>query len=573
MGVGNRLSTSHDIDLPLQIRLSAQSQRNIKMTRELVQDLLTQLDKQLNLGLDKSAISTVKGMQEEASRLGVSINQAGKSWEVMATNAKGLYGYVKGIAGEWKKIDGVWTPTKSEITGSGTSATRDSNASRIITVTKEYERQEAVVNRLLEKGYKFAEEGSAEYNLLKLEEEERVRILGNLQNALETARKITTEEDSQLSHTIKRSEHTLKEAEAQRNLALEKGETLEIEREKNQILEARNIAIEQEGEQARYQNQQAQEYLRLLQEEYAAEEKLAAAKQQGGNSRYIQGLEKQRDYYRDRRQEIENNIKGTEAYNRVQGKAAEITLKHNNAINKMGGTLKNTGGVLNNIKSMLTNVVVYGTAYKALYAVMNAFKDTINIVKELDKSLVDLQIATGKSREEASKMLDTYNEIAQSVGATTKQVADSATTWLRQGYSEADTNKLIYDSMVLSKVGMIESADATKYLTSAMKGYQVSVDDAMSIIDKLAVIDLHAAVTSGELAEAMSKTANSARLAGVSMDELLGYIATVSEVTQQSASTVGTSFKSIFSRFSKIAAGTFVDEETGEDLKIWVAAA
>lgn len=64
----------------------------------------------------------------------------------------------------------------------------------------------------------------------------------------------------------------------------------------------------------------------------------------------------------------------------------------------------------------------------------------------------------------------------------------------------------------------------------------------------------------------MSKTANSARLAGVSMDELLGYIATVAEVTQQSASTVGTAFKSLFSRFSKIAAGTFVDEETGENL-------
>ena len=73
-------------------------------------------------------------------------------------------------------------------------------------------------------------------------------------------------------------------------------------------------------------------------------------------------------------------------------------------------------------------------------------------------------------------------------------------------------------------------------------------------------------MNSGELAEAMSKTANSARLAGVDMNTLLGYIASVVEVTQQSASTVGTSFKSIFSRFSKIAAGTFVDEETGENL-------
>lgn len=46
--------------------------------------------------------------------------------------------------------------------------------------------------------------------------------------------------------------------------------------------------------------------------------------------------------------------------------------------------------------------------------------------------------------------------------------------------------------MVLSKVGMIESAEATEYLTSAMKGYKVEVDDAMGIIDKLTKIDLNA---------------------------------------------------------------------------------
>lgn len=240
---------------------------------------------------------------------------------------------------------------------------------------------------------------------------------------------------------------------------------------------------------------------------------------------------------------------------------------------EMGEAATQTGSRLNSLRAIMQNIFIYGLGYRALYEIIDAFKQTITISKELNEAMTDLRIATGKNRQEAEAMISTYNELAQQIGATTKEVVDSSVTWLRQGYSEADTNKLVYDSMVLSKVGMLESAEATEYLTSAMKGYKVEVDDAMGIIDKLTKIDLNAAVSSGELAEAMSKTANSARLAGVSMNELLGYIATVAEVTQQSAATVGTSFKSIFSRFSKISAGSFVDEETGEDLKIWVAAA
>ena len=66
--------------------------------------------------------------------------------------------------------------------------------------------------------------------------------------------------------------------------------------------------------------------------------------------------------------------------------------------------------------------------------------------------------------------MNTYNQMAKTLGATTVEVADSANSFLRQGKSVEETNTLIRDSMILSKVGMIDSATATQYLTSAMKG-------------------------------------------------------------------------------------------------------
>lgn len=134
------------------------------------------------------------------------------------------------------------------------------------------------------------------------------------------------------------------------------------------------------------------------------------------------------------------------------------------------------------------------------------------------------------------------------------------------GESVSSTNELIKSSQVLSKVGMIESSDAASYLISSMKGYKVAAEDSMDIVSKLTSVDLEAAVSAGGLAEALSKCANIADNSGVSMDRLVGYTATVGEVTQKSMSEVGNSFQSIFSRMNNIKINRFIDDDTGESL-------
>ena len=168
------------------------------------------------------------------------------------------------------------------------------------------------------------------------------------------------------------------------------------------------------------------------------------------------------------------------------------------------------GELGNDIGKMLTwtlgGTLIFGTA--------NKIKEMAQNVRDLDSALVNIQMATGNTREEASKLMDTYNQMGQTLGATTVDVANSADSFLRQGKSLADTNTLIKDSMVLSKVGEIDSAQATEYLTSSMKGYGIATNDAIGIVDKLSKVDIESATSAGGLAEAMSKTANMANSAG-----------------------------------------------------------
>lgn len=207
------------------------------------------------------------------------------------------------------------------------------------------------------------------------------------------------------------------------------------------------------------------------------------------------------------------------------------------------------------------------TAYLAtLKAIKSAASDAKTAIVDMDKAVTDLSVAQGQGRDTATNYLKQLNLQAQSIGATTKEVAQSADSWLRQGKSVKETGDLVYDSMILSKLGQIESAKASEYLTSALNGYKKSASEAIDIVDKLTAVDMESASDAGGLAESMSRTASAASMAGVSIDKLIGMISTVKEVTQASDESVGNMFKSVFSRMNQIKAGKFVDEETGESL-------
>lgn len=229
--------------------------------------------------------------------------------------------------------------------------------------------------------------------------------------------------------------------------------------------------------------------------------------------------------------------------------------------------IKNVSGDLNTATKSANGL---GNAFSKLGAYFNVFKQieqgakqAVKAIEDIDKSIVDLQMATGDSYSNIKELIGGYNDFAKQLGATTTEVSAGASDWLRQGKSIAETNKLIQDSMVLSKVANIGSEDSTSYLTAMMKGYKKSVDEVSAINDSLTSIDLAAAVDAGGLAEATSRVAASADLAGVSLNKLLGYEAAVGEASQESMSVIGNSFKTIFSRMSDIKAGKLelVDED------------
>ena len=241
----------------------------------------------------------------------------------------------------------------------------------------------------------------------------------------------------------------------------------------------------------------------------------------------------------------------------------QATVDNSQAISSLKETQKETKSLFDRF---INGAVGVNLVRMSVQKVTQAINEAIAGIKELDRIKTNIQMVSGTSDPGVDAMMQSYNSMAKGLSSTTKSVAEAANEFLRMGETVASTNELIRSSQVLSKVGMIESSDAASYLISSLKGYKIAAGDSMDIVSKLTAVDLEAAVSAGGLAEALSRCSNIANSSGTSMDRLVGYMATVGEVTQESMSVVGNAFKSIYSRMNNIKVGRFIDDETGESL-------
>lgn len=227
----------------------------------------------------------------------------------------------------------------------------------------------------------------------------------------------------------------------------------------------------------------------------------------------------------------------------------------------------------NDIQRAAVRITDFGIAARALNKIPQDIQKIIQYTKELDAAMTNIRIVGGYTEEQAKRLMRSYSKLGNQLSATTTEIAQGMNDWLRQGYdAEEQLEALVTASTKLSKLGMISASEATTALTSALKAFNLAAEDAIKVVDKLTKVDQLAAVSAGGISTALQKSATSAKLAGMSMDELIGSVSVIGEVTQQSMDTVGNAMKSILARYGNVKAGVFTqmglndDGETSENI-------
>lgn len=302
---------------------------------------------------------------------------------------------------------------------------------------------------------------------------------------------------------------------------------------------------------------QDQERLEIARQIVAKEEELAKLRTQ----------EEIRNAQKDIKNQMSDSkydsmISSTEA-NRILGQYNDILSRVGINLNGVTGESKKFSSSLdeqvNQVKAAKKEVVKFGDIVSGTFlgtSLSNLFQTGlsrgIEFFKDYDEILTRTMMVTGQTREEVNNLTSSYNRLANQLSSTTKDVAAAQLVFYQQGLGTSEALKMTEASIAISKTGGIDAAEAADRLTAAVRGYQLSANEAMGIADKMSALDAAAASSVDELTVAMQKSASQARMAGLDLDYYMAYLSTMQEVTREAPENIGTAMKSITSRLQEI---------------------
>jgi hypothetical protein len=178
-------------------------------------------------------------------------------------------------------------------------------------------------------------------------------------------------------------------------------------------------------------------------------------------------------------------------------------------------------------------VIAFGASAGIIFGVQRAFTALASSVIETQKALADINVILNVSSSELNKFGSNLFSIAKNTGQSFAEVAKAATEFSRQGLGVAETLKRTNEALILSRLSGLDAAKSPE------------------IVNKFANVDAAFAVSSADLAEAISRVGSSAAQSGVSLNELIAIVTSAQQTTARGGAVIGNSFKTIFTRLQR----------------------
>ena len=196
-------------------------------------------------------------------------------------------------------------------------------------------------------------------------------------------------------------------------------------------------------------------------------------------------------------------------------------------------------------------VIAFGASAGLIIQVQRALKETVKATIEVEKSLADINVVLNTNSANLQKFGNQLFNIAGKTGQSFKTIAVGATELARQGLGTEKTLKRLNDAMILSRLTGMGAEEAVSSLTAAVNSFNKAGITSAQVVNKMAKVDQAFAVSSDDLAKAISRVGSSAVDAGVSMDELLAITTAVQQRTARGGAVIGNAFKTIFTRIGR----------------------
>ena len=167
-----------------------------------------------------------------------------------------------------------------------------------------------------------------------------------------------------------------------------------------------------------------------------------------------------------------------------------------------------------------------------LVGIFRVFRQSIAEVIALDSALTELNKVLEVSTDELVSYTREAYKMGEVLGRTGKEVINATAEFARAGYNLAESSKLAEQAILLTNVaeGLENTAEAAGYLIAVMKGYNLTAQDSVHIVDLLNEVSNNYAVSTLKLAEGLQRTSGTLSQTGTSVEELAGILTAGYEV-------------------------------------------
>lgn len=255
-----------------------------------------------------------------------------------------------------------------------------------------------------------------------------------------------------------------------------------------------------------------------------------------------------RSYYN---QMVQLGPAGTEAFLKVASSItqAELPLRRTNTLmNELWVTMKNT------MRWQLTSSVLHGF--------VGSLKQAYGYSKNLDRSLNEIRIVSKKSAEDMARFAEQANKAAKALSTTTTNYTDASLIYYQQGLTDQEVLDRTETTIKMANVAGTTAETASQQLTAIWNNFYDGSQSLEHYADVMVKLGAATASSSDEISEGIEKFAAVANTVGLSYEYAASALATVTAQTRESASVVGTAFRTLFSRIQGLTQGETLDDGT-----------
>lgn len=223
-------------------------------------------------------------------------------------------------------------------------------------------------------------------------------------------------------------------------------------------------------------------------------------------------------------------------------------------VEEVGRAGRDISAKANEIEQLANRVKYFFSIGNSVMLFRRAIKSAIDTVKELDSVMTQAAVVTKYTVGDMWSQLPQYAQRASELGVTIKGVYEASTLYYQQGLETNQVIGVANETLKMAKIAGLDYATATDYMTSALRGFNMEVNEASAqkVNDIYSQLAAHTASNVEEISTAMSKTAPLAHNAGMEIETTAALLAQMIERTREAPETLGTAMKTVIARFQEL---------------------